>query len=320
MAQSIGKAGQARWPMEVTRMSESSGSRGPSAIGPAPDPGDGDDWSRRLVESCRRIEAGDPPPALDALARAARTSTSQLVRRFRERLGVTPREYAAALRLVRLAGPAGVEARAIDRVLDAGFRSVGRGYAESVRSLGLPPGRLRDAPQVDWWVGLSDLGWLLVAATGRGICRIAFGDDPLALRDELARAFPKARLRHDDGRLRQWFDAVREHVLLPDRAIELPLDVQGTAFQARVWAALRRIPLGTTTSYSALADSLGTPQAARAVAAACAANPVAVVVPCHRVVAADGSLAGYRWGLERKRALLGREWRSVHRGAGDAAG
>lgn len=290
-------------------MAEASGSPGTAAgrLFAGPVPGPADEWSLRVVAACRRIEDGDPPPPLDEIARAAGTSVSQLVRRFRERLGVTPREYAAALRLVRLAGPAGVEARAIDRVLDAGFRSIGRGYAASVRSLGLPPGRLRDAPCIDWWVGLSDLGWLLVAATGRGICRIAFGEDPLALRDELAGAFPKARLRHDDGRLRQWFDAVREQVLLPDRAMELPLDVQGTAFQARVWAALRRIPLGTTTSYSALADSLGAPKAARAVAAACAANPVAIVVPCHRVVAADRALAGYRWGLERKRILLARE-------------
>lgn len=270
-----------------------------------------DPWARRIVATCRRIEAGDPEPGLDELARAAGTGTAQLVRRFRERLGVTPREYAAALRLVRLGGPAGVEARAIDRVLEAGFRSVGRGYAESVRSLGLPPGRLRDAPVIDWWVGLSDLGWLLVAATGRGICRIAFGDDPLALRDDLAAAFPRARLRHDEDRLRGWFDAVRDHVLLPAVAIDLPLDIQGTAFQAKVWAALRRIPLGTTTSYSALAGSLGAPTAARAVAAACAANPVAVLVPCHRVVAADGSLAGYRWGLRRKRALLARESAAV---------
>ncbi len=275
----------------------------------AAEPGASEPWTMRIVAACRRIEDGDPPPPLDEIARAAESSVWQLVRRFRERLGVTPREYAAALRLVRLAGPVAAEARAIDRVFDAGYRSVGRGYAESIRSLGLPPGRLRKAPRIDWWVGLSDLGWLLIAATGRGICRIAFGDDPLILRDELAATFPNARLHHDDGRLRTWFDAVRDQILLPARAIELPLDVQGTAFQARVWAALRQIPLGTTTSYSALAERLGAPKASRAVAAACAANPVAVVVPCHRVVAIDGSLAGYRWGLERKRALLGREAR-----------
>jgi len=278
---------------------------GPLAAGPVPNRAD--DWSRRVVAACRRIEDGDPTPPLNEIARAAGTSVSHLVRRFRERLGVTPREYAAALRLVRLAGPVGAEARAIDRVLEAGFGSVGRGYAESVRALGLPPGRLHEAPRIDWWVGLSDLGWLLVAATGKGICRIAFGDEPLALRDDLARAFPKARLHHDEGRLRAWFDAVREQVLLPAPAIELPLDVQGTAFQARVWSALRRIPLGTTTSYSALAESIGAPNAARAVATACAANPVAVLVPCHRVVGSTGTLAGYRWGLDRKRALLARE-------------
>jgi AraC family transcriptional regulator of adaptative response/methylated-DNA-[protein]-cysteine methyltransferase len=279
-----------------------------------------DAWSTFIVAACRRIEDGDPAPPLDEIARAVGISVSQLVRRFRKRLGVTPGEYAAALRRVRLAGPISEPTVAVDRMPKTGLRAIDRRDAASVRSLGLPPGRLRDAPCIDWWLGLSDLGWLLVAATNRGICWIAFGEDPLALCDELARAFPKARLRHDDGRLRQWFDTVREHVLRPERAIELPLDVQGTAFQARVWAALRRIPLGTTTSYSALADALGMPQAARAVAAACAANPVAVVVPSHRVVAADGALAGYRWGLWRKRALLGREWQSIHRGVGDAAG
>lgn len=269
-----------------------------------------DGWSARVVAACRRIEAGDPEPSLDDLARDAGVGARHLSRRFRERLGVTPREYAAALRLVRLAGSAGGEARAIDRVLDAGFGSVGRGYAAAARSLGLPPGRLRDAPVIEWWVGLSDLGWLLVAATDRGICRIAFGEDPLTLRDELADAFPRALLRHDEGRLRAWFDAVRDQILLPGDALDLPLDVQATAFQAKVWAALTRIPLGTTMSYSRLATALGVPKAARAVAAACAANPVAVVVPCHRVVAADGSLAGYRWGVARKRTLLARERRT----------
>lgn len=266
-----------------------------------------DSWPERIIAVCRQIEVGDPAPALEQLAETAGVSTSQLVRRFRERLGVSPREYATALKLVRLAGPAGAEARAIDRILDAGFQSVGHGYAESVRTLGLPPGRLHEAPVIDWWVGLSDLGWLLVAATERGICRIAFGEDPIELRDGLAAAFPRARLHHAAGRLHGWFDAVRDHVLLPARAVELPLDIQGTAFQARVWAALRRIPLGRTTSYSALAADLDAPRSARAVAAACAANPIAVLVPCHRVVAADGSLAGYRWGLVRKRALLKRE-------------
>lgn len=266
-----------------------------------------DAWPARIVAVCRLIETGDPAATLDSLAETAGVSTSQLVRRFRTRLGVSPREYATALRLVRLAGPAGADARAIDRILDAGFQSVGHGYAESVRTRGLPPGRLRDVPVIDWWVGLSDLGWLLVAATVRGICRIAFGDDPLELRDGLAMAFPRARLHHAAGRLHGWFDAVRDQVLLPARAIDLPLDIQGTAFQTRVWAALRRIPVGRTTSYSALAADLDAPRAARAVAAACAANPIAVLVPCHRVVAADGSLAGYRWGLARKRALLRRE-------------
>lgn len=266
-----------------------------------------DAWAAIVVAVCRRIESAEDGWSADDLAREVGVGRSQLTRQFRARLGVTPRGYAAALRMVRLAGPAGADASAIDRVLDAGFESVGQGYATAVRALGLPPGRLRRAPVIDWWVGLSDLGWLLVAATERGICRIAFGEDPLVLRDELAQAFPKSRLNHDARRLHTWFNAVREQILLPSAASTLPLDIQGTAFQAKVWAALRRIPLGATTSYSELASAIDAPRAARAVAAACAANPVAVLIPCHRVIAVDGGLAGYRWGLQRKRALLGRE-------------
>lgn len=274
-------------------------------IAAPPQPADA--WAAIVVAVCRRIESATDGLSANDLAREVGVGPSQLTRQFRARLGVTPRGYAAALRMVRLAGPVGRDESAIDRVLDAGFQSVGQGYATAVRALGLPPGRLRKAPVIDWWVGLSDLGWLLVAATERGICRIAFGEDPLVLRDELAQAFPKSRLNHDTRRLHTWFNAVREQILLPTQASTLPLDIQGTAFQAKVWAALRRIPLGATTSYSELASAIDAPRAARAVAAACAANPVAVLIPCHRVIGADGGLAGYRWGLQRKQALLGRE-------------
>jgi AraC family transcriptional regulator of adaptative response/methylated-DNA-[protein]-cysteine methyltransferase len=262
---------------------------------------------RRLIDACRRIESADGPIPIAALARGLGTGAAQLAREFRARLGVTPRAYAETLRLMRLASATMERSPATRRVLDAGFGSIGRGYAAAARSLGLPPGRLAGATEIGWWVALSDLGWMLIAATERGICRIAFGEDPDLLRAELSRAFPRARLRPDEARLRGWLEQVRERVLLPAVAVDLPLDLKGTAFQARVWAALREIPLGTTTTYSDLAVSLGMPTAARAVAAACAANPVAVLVPCHRVVARNGALAGYRWGLERKRTLLGRE-------------
>jgi AraC family transcriptional regulator of adaptative response/methylated-DNA-[protein]-cysteine methyltransferase len=148
---------------------------------------------------------------------------------------------------------------------------------------------------------------MLLAATPRGICWLAFGADPVALVADCARAFPHARLIDDETRLRAWFDAVREHLLLPEGALALPLDVQGTAFQARVWQALRRIPVGHTVAYGELARRLGKPRAVRAVAAACARNKVAVLIPCHRVVGSNGQLTGYRWGVERKRLLLALE-------------
>jgi len=172
---------------------------------------------------------------------------------------------------------------------------------------GEPGWRLARAPVLAGWLGLSALGWMLMAATPRGICWLAFGDDPVALLADCARAFPGARLADDEPRLRSWFDAVRETLLWPREMPELPLDVQGTAFQARVWQALWRIPVGTTVGYGELARQLGEPRAARAVAAACARNPVAVVVPCHRVVGSNGQLTGYRWGLDRKRRLLAAE-------------
>jgi AraC family transcriptional regulator of adaptative response/methylated-DNA-[protein]-cysteine methyltransferase len=266
-----------------------------------------DPTARRIVEACRRIELADGAITSAALAEGLGIGPAQLRRDFRARLGVSPRAYAESLRLMRLAATAGAGRAVARRVLDAGFGSIGRGYASAGRSLGLPPGRLGASTEIGWWIGLSDLGWMLIAATGRGICRIAFGDDPDRLRAELEATFPRARLWPDEARLRGWLDQVRERVLLPGAALDLPLDVQGTAFQARVWAALRAIPLGATASYMAVAGSLGMPKSARAVAAACAANPVAVLIPCHRVVASDGRLAGYRWGLERKRTLLARE-------------
>jgi AraC family transcriptional regulator of adaptative response/methylated-DNA-[protein]-cysteine methyltransferase len=148
---------------------------------------------------------------------------------------------------------------------------------------------------------------MLLGATERGICWLTFGTEPGALLEELRVAFPKATLYNDEARLYAWFDAVRDFVLLPREALELPVDIQGTAFQSRVWRALRQIPLGETASYRDVAQRIGEPSAMRAVASACGRNPVAVLIPCHRVIAASGELAGYRWGIERKRALLARE-------------
>jgi len=267
------------------------------------------DWPRLLLNACRHIETAENAPTLAQLASALAVSPSELQRQFTRRLGVSPKAYAQALALHRLARGVEQERNVLDAVYSAGFQSVSRAYASASTRLGAAPGKLKGAIDIDWWMGLSDLGWMLMAATGKGVCWLAFGTEPGALLQDLRSAFPRARLRNDETRLRSWFERVREFILLPREALDLPVDIQGTAFQASVWKALRKIPLGSTRSYTEVAESLGKPGAARAVASACAGNKVALLIPCHRVIASGGNLAGYRWGLERKKALLQREMR-----------
>ncbi|MCC7258533.1 MAG: methylated-DNA--[protein]-cysteine S-methyltransferase [Gammaproteobacteria bacterium] len=279
------------------------------------------DWPNVLLQACRLIEAADPGTRLTRRLASLGVGHAELQRQFRRHLGTTPKGYAQALRLVRLARGACHEPSALAATLGAGFDSPARGYAVATPALGVAPGRLRSRLTIGWWLGLSELGWMLMAATPKGICWLAFGDDPQVLLSELATIFPHGEWCDDASRLRAWFEAVREHVLLPQAAFALPLDVRGTAFQARVWRALQRIPLGATRSYAAIARDIGQPTAARAVAAACAANRIAVLIPCHRVVTAEGALSGYRWGRERKAALLGREGaRAVTQRASSRAG
>lgn len=263
------------------------------------------DWSRILQEACRIIEKD--ALGLEQLARRVGVSRAELQRQFARRLGVSPKTYQHTLSLHRLAKRAGAQRSALDAVFDAGFGTNSAAYAAASRTLGTTPGRLRGALQIGWWMGLSDLGWMLLAATSAGICWLTFGHKPDAMLDELRAAFPKAHLHNDQARLHGWFERARDFVLLPREALELPMDIQGTAFQSRVWRALRDIPLGQTESYSDVARRLGEPKAVRAVASACARNQVALLIPCHRVVASAGGIAGYRWGLGRKRALLNRE-------------
>lgn len=265
------------------------------------------DWPRALLTACRRLEGANAALSLGQLASELHVSAAELQRQFRHRLGTTPKAYGQAIALERLARRSSRSSSALEATFDAGFESASTGYALSKASLGEPPGRLRAARHIGWWMGLSDLGWMLMAATARGICWLAFGERPGALLEELRAAFPAATLASDEARLRAWFDAVREFILLPREALELPLDVQGTAFQAKVWRALRKVPLGSTLSYSALARRIGAATAARAVAAACGSNRIALLIPCHRVVSASGEPGGYRWGRRRKAALLRRE-------------
>lgn len=262
-------------------------------------------WPRVLGDACRMIECD--APALDALAAELKVGRSELQRQFTLRLGVSPKAYAQALALHRLARGAAAGRTTLDAVFDAGFGTSSTAYETAAETLGVTPGRLRRELAIGWWMGLSDLGWMLLGATARGICWLTFGSEPGGLLQELRAAFPRATLHNDEARLYAWFEAVREFVLLPREALDLPVDIQGTAFQSRVWRALRRIPLGETMSYGEIARGIGDPRAARAVAGACAKNHVALLIPCHRVIAADGRVAGYRWGVERKRALLARE-------------
>jgi AraC family transcriptional regulator of adaptative response/methylated-DNA-[protein]-cysteine methyltransferase len=265
------------------------------------------DWPRLLVSACRIIETSDFAPKLGELSAQLGVSASELQRQFTRRLGVSPKAYAQALALHRLARSVAHQKNTLDAVYAAGFESVASAYDNASSRLGVAPGRLRGELRIDWWMGLSDLGWMLMAATDKGICWLAFGDEPGAMLEDLRTAFPKARLANNEDRLLDWFNLVRDFILLPREALDLPLDVQGTAFQASVWKALGRIPIGQTVSYSQVAERLGRKKAVRAVASACARNKVALLIPCHRVVATDGSLAGYRWGIERKSTLLERE-------------
>ncbi|HET7175588.1 MAG TPA: methylated-DNA--[protein]-cysteine S-methyltransferase [Gammaproteobacteria bacterium] len=265
------------------------------------------DWPRILLKACKRIERGEGDSSLTGLARGLGVGVSELQRQFKRRLGVSPKAYAQALQLHRLTHRVAKDRSTLDATYAAGFESAASAYSAAGGALGVSPGRLRKPLDIGWWLGLSDLGWMLMAATEKGICWLAFGDEPGEMLQELRAAYPKARFANDERRLLDWFDAVREFVLLPKEALELPVDVQGTAFQARVWRALRQIPLGGTESYGQVAKRIGEPAAVRAVASACAKNKVALLIPCHRVVGADGRLSGYRWGAERKAALLERE-------------
>jgi AraC family transcriptional regulator of adaptative response/methylated-DNA-[protein]-cysteine methyltransferase len=259
---------------------------------------------------CRRIEQADSVPGLAELARSAGVSAFHLHRIFKTVTGVTPRAYATALRARKLRDQLGRGASVSDAIYEAGYQSSGRFYAESDRLLGMTPKRYRAGGAnmpIRFAVGECALGAILVAAGERGICAISLGDDPDALIRDLQDRFPKAELVGGDAEFEQWVARVVGFVDSPRQGLDLPLDIRGTAFQQRVWQALRELPPGTTASYAEIARRIGAPRSARGVAQACAANVLAVAIPCHRVIRTDGGLAGYRWGIERKRALLDRE-------------
>ena len=266
--------------------------------------------TEKVAAACRWIETAEQPPRLRELAKQAAWSPYHFHRVFRAITGVTPAKYAAARRASRVRSSLGASATVTDAIYDAGYNSNGRFYASAGAMLGMTPTAYRsggEGMEIRFAVGECSLGSILVAQSERGVCAISLGDDPDALVRDLEGRFPHAALRAGDRKFEKLVAQVVGFVEAPGIGLDLPLDIRGTAFQQRVWQALREIPAGATASYAEIAHALGTPKAARAVAQACAANTLAVAIPCHRVVRAGGELSGYRWGVERKRDLLARE-------------
>ncbi len=263
-----------------------------------------------VLAACRRIEESPEPIGLEALAASFGLSRFHFQRVFKKVLGLSPAAYAKACRVRRLREELAA-GREVDRaVYAAGFGSPSRVYEQSDRVLGMTPGAFRGGgkgQRIAYALVRTSLGWLLLAATDKGLCGLDFGPTREGLAELAARRFPGAELVADDPELAALAECVAAAVDTGLALGELPLDVRGTAFQHTVWQALREIPRGQTVSYAELAARIGRPTAVRAVARACADNPLAVVIPCHRAVAADGALTGYRWGIERKRELLERE-------------
>ncbi|MDM0110620.1 bifunctional DNA-binding transcriptional regulator/O6-methylguanine-DNA methyltransferase Ada [Variovorax sp. J22R133] len=265
-----------------------------------------------IAKLCRYIETADTAPTLEELADQAQMSAWHLHRLFKRITGVTPKAYAAAQRARRVREGLVRKGTVTDAIYDAGYNSGGRFYGEADQLLGMTPTSYRAGGtdvEIRFAIGQCSLGAILVARSQRGVCAILLGDDPDALARELQDRFANATLVGDDADFAQLVARVVGFVEAPSLGLDLPLDVRGTAFQQRVWRALRDIPAGETASYAQVAERIGSPSSVRAVAQACGANTLAVAIPCHRVVRSDGALSGYRWGVERKRALLAREAR-----------
>ena len=263
-----------------------------------------------VAEACRQIEQADTAPSLNALALRAGLSPFHFHRVFKAVTGLTPKGYASAQRARKVREGLKGQHSVTDALYDAGFNSNSRFYESADQLLGMKPGDYKAGgtnSEILFAVGQCSLGAILVAQSVRGVCAILLGDDPDTLVRDLQDQFPKADLVGADRRFEQLIAQVVGFIEAPALGLDLPLDLRGTAFQQRVWQALRDIPLGSTASYAQIAERIGAPKSFRAVAQACGANCLAVAIPCHRVVRSNGELSGYRWGVERKRRLLARE-------------
>jgi AraC family transcriptional regulator, regulatory protein of adaptative response / methylated-DNA-[protein]-cysteine methyltransferase len=261
-------------------------------------------------QACQTIELNASAPTLAALAQQAGMSPYHFQRVFKAVTGLSPKAYHKAVLARRVTASLQAAPSVTAAIYDAGFNSTGRFYEAAPALLGMPPDSYRKGGKgehIRYTVEPSTLGWIVVAATRRGICAIEFGDASQALADRIRARFPQAEFEPADDAFTRWVARVLRYIEQPRGVLDLPLDVQGTVLQHRVWQALQAIPAGQTASYGEIAKRLGQPQAHRAVAHACAVNPVAVAIPCHRAVRADGALAGYRWGIARKAELLRRE-------------
>jgi len=270
--------------------------------------------AKKIATACRLIEQSEEVPSLDAMAEHAGLSVYHFHRTFKAITGLTPKEYAEANRSIRVRASLERSDTVTEAIYDAGFNSSGRFYETSNAVLGMTPSTFRAGgadTDIFFAIGECSLGSILIAQSRKGVCSILLGDDPAFLVRDLQDHFPKANLVGNEPGYEYLVAKVVGLIEEPGIGFDLPLDIRGTAFQRRVWKALQQIPPGTTVSYSDIANKIGVPKAVRAVAQACGANNLAVAIPCHRVVKNDGSLSGYRWGVERKRALLERETLAV---------
>jgi AraC family transcriptional regulator, regulatory protein of adaptative response / methylated-DNA-[protein]-cysteine methyltransferase len=276
----------------------------PDRLG-APDP-----KVEAVRRACERIASAEEAPSLADLAASVGLSPFHFHRVFKKIAGVTPKAYAAQMQARRAAEGLRTAGTVTEAIYDAGFNSSSRFYETAAARLGMTPTAVRrggEGVAIQFAIGEASLGAVLVAATEKGVCAIMLGDDPDVLARELQDRFPRAELVGGDAEFERMVAQVVGLVEAPGQGLDLPLDIRGTAFQERVWQALRAIPPGRTATYAEIARAVGQPKAVRAVAQACAANPLAIAIPCHRVVRSDGDLSGYRWGVERKRELIARE-------------